>query len=421
MPHTPQSAFVRLLQSITDARNIAPGDRVGVRPHVIIMGPRDGLAALKHFRLAGGDKVANPERFALFSDDNLPAPDETAANQRKQLHEAARQAGLKVRPGAGCEVATVLEERLIVPGELAASNLPEVGLLGGIGAGGLRATVRDVAELMTGAELMVSVPETTRVNLTGQRLQFVGGRDVFWGMIRELDRVKVVGRVIEIGGPALANMSLRNRMALAAQPGQASAVACFCVPDREGVQELNRRIQRPYTTIEPEKGAGYVYSAEFDVARAQLSLLPAGGFDDWRTVGESAGDAVTHVILGGQGSLGIEDIRQAVEIIKQRRLNANVRCDVIPNSREVYRRALEEDCIEHLLDAGARLHPPGTSPASLAENGALVTCVTTPPGCVRGSVVTGATAACAGAVIHPERLDAQPQRDSKLSSRRPKT
>ncbi|MCA8945112.1 MAG: hypothetical protein KDB29_02690 [Planctomycetes bacterium] len=49
MPHTPQTAVTRLLQSVTDSRNIVPGDRIEVRPQLIVLGPRDGLAALKAF------------------------------------------------------------------------------------------------------------------------------------------------------------------------------------------------------------------------------------------------------------------------------------------------------------------------------------------------------------------------------------
>lgn len=415
MPHTPQTAFVRLLQSVTDARNIAPGDRIEVTPHVVILGPRDGLAALKAFRLAGGETVVDPERFILFSDDNLPAPDAASANQRKQLHEAAKQAGLSLIPGAGCELATVIEEALVVPGELAVSNLPEVSLLGGIGAGGVRVTVRDIAALMAGDKLQLTVPEAVRANLAGQRQEFVGGRDVFWYLLRELDRERIVGRVVEVGGAGLASMDLHERMALASQCGHAGPLAVFCVPDRAGVQELNRHIKRPYATVEPEKAAGYAHSADVDVAHAQLSLVPAGGPDEWRTAGEASGDPVKHVVLSG---LSLTGIRVAGEIIKQRRLNPGVRCELVPASRADYARAVEEDWIGHLLDADVKVHPPGTRVGSLAREGSLLTSLVAPRGCARTGVVEAATAACAGAIIHPERLDALPQRDSKLSGRR---
>jgi 3-isopropylmalate/(R)-2-methylmalate dehydratase large subunit len=187
------------------------------------------------------------------------------------------------------------------------------------------------------------------------------------------------------------------------------------VPDRAGVQELNQRIQRPYTTIEPEKGAAYAHSAEVDVAHAQLSLVPASGPDDWCTVGEASGDPVRQVVFGGAS---IEDIRAAGEIIKQRRLAPKLRCELVPDTRSTYELALDEDWIGHLIDAGVSVHPPGTPMDSLAGPGALLTTLSAPNGCLRTGVIEAAIAACAGAIIHPERLDAMPQRDSKLSGRR---
>ncbi|MBZ0137678.1 MAG: hypothetical protein K8I27_15035 [Planctomycetes bacterium] len=430
MPHTPQTAVVRLLQSVTDARNIVAGDRIEAQPQLVVMGPQDGLAALKAYLLAGGEEIKHPDRVVLFTDDNLPAPDAAAAARRKQLHEAAAQAGIKrVIPAAGCEVAHVLEQSLVVPGELAVSGLPEIHQLGGIGALGLRVTARDLAGLLAGKSLALTVPQAVRVDLTslrpetgfgaqaGQRQSLVSGRDVFFTLRREVSRDRLVGRALEIGG--LGGFTLNERMALAAQASHAGVFGVFCLPDREGVAELNKRIARPYTTLEPEKDASYAYTAQLDLGHAQLTVL-GDSADEWQTVGELSGEPVKRVIIGGRGSCGLESVRKVVDIIKLRRLNPSVECHLIPDTREVYRAALRQDLISQLVDSGVSVHPPGTSPESLGATGALLTTVVAPKGCHRGGVVIAATAACAGAIMHPERLDAAPQRDSKLSGRSPR-
>lgn len=418
MPHTPQTAIVRLLQSVTDARNIAPGDRIEVRPHLVVMGPRDGLAALKAYLLAGGEEIKHPESVVLFTDDNLPAPDAETAAKRKQLREAAAQAGIKrVIPAAGCEFAHVLEQALVVPGELAVSGLPEIHQLGGIGALGLRVTSRDLAGLLAGNGLSLTVPQAVRVNLTGQRQPPVSGRDVFFTLRREVSRDRLVGRALEIGG--LGGFALFERMALATQGAHAGVFGVFCLPDREGVAELNKRIARPYTTIEPEKDAGYAHTAQLDLGHAQLTVVPDSA-DDWQTIGELSGESVSRVVIGGRGSCGIEAMRKAVDIVKLRRLNPNVEYHLVPDTREIYRTAVREDLISQLVDSGVKVHAPGTPPERLAGEGALLTTVTAPESSRRAGVVVAATAACAAAIIHPERLDAAPQRDSKLSGRRPK-
>ncbi|MCA8916343.1 MAG: hypothetical protein KDB90_13115 [Planctomycetes bacterium] len=421
MPHTPQTAVARLLQSVTDARNIAPGDRIGVQPHLIVLGPADGLAALKAFRLAGGEKIANPSRVVLFTDDNLPTAEAAAANRRKQLIDAATQAGVtRIIAGAGCELAHCLDNAWVVPGELAVSNLAEVHLLGGIGALGLRVTVRDLALLLAGRPLSVTVPQSVRADLTGQRQALVSGRDVFFTLRRELGRDRLLGRALEISGEGLTTLALHERIGLCAQAAHGGVAGVMCLADRPGVAELNKRISRPYTTIEPEKEAAYSHRAAIDLAHAQISVVPPEGPDQWRTIGESSGEPVCRVVIGGQSSCGHEALKVAAEIIKLRRKSPQVECAIVPDSREVYEAALGHDLIGQLIEGGVQVYPPGTSTGALCGDGALVTTVTAPGNCWRAGVVAAATAACSGAIVHPERLDQQPQRDSKLSGRRPK-
>jgi hypothetical protein len=114
-------------------------------------------------------------------------------------------------------------------------------------------------------------------------------------------------------------------------------------------------------------------------------------------------------------------MRLTAEIVRQRKLG-RARCVVVPDTRAVYAAALDEGIVQHLVDAGVEVHAPGTSAAGLVlpMQRAMFTTVTAPAGGWRAGIVAAATAACAGAVMHPDRLDAQPQRDSKLSARRPK-
>jgi len=418
MPHTPQTAITRLIQSVTDARNIVAGDRVELRPHLVVLGPRDGLEALKAFRIAGGARVVEPARFVLFSDDNLPAADAAAAARRKQLHEAASQAGItRVIAAAGCEIAHVLQQALAVPGEVAVSNLPDIHLLGGTGALGLRVTVRDLAALMAGRPLSVTVPHSVRVDLTGGRQPLVSGRDVFFALRREVTRDRLVGRALEVGGAGLETLHLAEREELCAQAGHAGLAAALCLPGQASVAELNRRLKRQYTAVEPAKDAVYSHRATLDLAHVQLSVVPPEGPDHWRTAGEAAGAPVRAVIIRG----AVEQLAQAAEIIKQRRIGAGVRCCMVPASAGDFAAALEQDVLATLIEAGVEVHPPGTSAAAiLREENGLVTGVVAPIGCWRAGVALAATAACAGAIQHPEALDAPPQRDSKLSARRAK-
>ncbi|MBX3473132.1 MAG: hypothetical protein KF754_01975 [Planctomycetes bacterium] len=404
MPHTPQTALVRLIQGITPARNIAPGDRVAVRPHVVLLTDHDAAQALD---VCGG-KVA-PGITALV------------ACRDSALQARAAAAGLRsIEPG--CELAALIDQALIVPGECAASTMPAIAALGGMGALGLRLTPRDLGRLLAGHVVDITVPGVTRLELAGARQAHVAGRDVFHALRRELRVDNLAGCALEISGPGLAGLALFERAGLCSLASQAGLFAAFCTVDRAAVAALNADIQRPYAALEPEKGAAWLRSATLDLAHAVVTATPPEGVDAARGIAEFHGERIDQVIIGGDYSCGIEVLRHLAAAVKQRKLHTGMVCDVVPDSPRVAQQAAMHDLLETLADHGVKLHPAGTPPATLLQpdRKAVLTTISAPAGVWRVGPFAAAIVACAGMLAHPERIDAQPQRDSKLSGRRPK-
>lgn len=404
MPHAPQTALVRLVQGITGARNIAPGDRVAVRPHVVLLTDQDASQALD----ACSGKIA-PGITAL------------AACREATLADRAAKAGLRaIEPG--CELATLIDQALVVPGECAAAGLNAIHALGGIGALGLRLTPKDLGALLAGAAVEITVPAAMRVELTGQREPHVAGRDVFHALRRELRADKLAGHALELAGPGLLGLKLFERIGLCSLASQAGLFAAFCGVDRAAITELNAAIKRPYVALEPEKGAAWAHSATLDLGHAVVTATPPQGPDAARGIAEFHGQAISHVVIGGDHSCGIEVLRHAAGVIKQRKLAPGMDCHIVPDSARVLEQARHEDLVETLTDLGVTVHPPGTPAGTLArlEGGTAVTTIAAPEGCWRIGPFAAPLVACAGQLAHPERLDNQPQRDSKLSGRRPK-
>lgn len=395
-----------MLQTIAGSREIAPGDRVALSPHFVLLTAHDG-AALDVLE-SRGRKVTAPQRIALAGGDEA-------------LVARARAAGITRFLTGGCELAELLEQALVVSGECAASSLPEIHALGGVGALGLRLPAADLGALLAETSIEVTVPEVIRLDLAGTRQPQIGGRDVFWTLRRELGPATLVGRAIEITGPGLATLKLHERQSLCSLAAHAGLFAALCLADKAGVAELNAAIQRPYTTVESEKGAVWHQVASLDLAHAQTCVL-APNSSQARPVAEFQGERIEQVVVGGQGSGSLEALRMLAETIKMRRLAPYMRCGVIPNSKLVCKQAEAEDLLNTLQDAGAVVHAPGTTPDQLIQPDfkTLLTTVAAPPGCWRAGPMAAAAAAVAGALTHPERLDAPNQRDSKHSTRTPR-
>lgn len=402
MPHAPQTALVRLIQGITASRNILPGDRVPVRPQVLLLTDLDANTALD----ACGGKVA-------------PGINALAACRDKALADRAVKAGLAlIEPG--CEVAALIEGALIVPGECAVAGLPVIHALGGIGALGLRVTPRDLGQLLAGGTIDITVPQVVRAELAGSRQPHVAGRDVFHLIRRELRVERLAGNALEISGTGLGTLRLFERIGLCSLACQAGLFAAFCQPDRTVVAELNAAIKRPYTTLEAEKGAAWAHNAAIDLSHAVVTATPPQGPDHARGITEFHGESAGQVVIGGDHSCGIEVVRHAWHALKENRLHAGLVCDLIPDSAATLAQAHQEDMVETLTDLGVTIHPPGTPSDSVLRPGgkSVQTTIAAAPGAWRVGPFAAVTVACAGTLAHPERLHEQPQRDSKLSGRR---
>ena len=62
---------------------------------------------------------------------------------------------------------------------------------------------------------------------------------------------------------------------------------------------------------------------------------------------------IDQVVIGSCTNGRIQDIRQAAEILKGRKVAKNVRCIVIPATQSIYLQAMREGLLEIFIEAGA--------------------------------------------------------------------
>jgi 3-isopropylmalate/(R)-2-methylmalate dehydratase large subunit len=128
---------------------------------------------------------------------------------------------------------------------------------------------------------------------------------------------------------------------------------------------------------------------------------------------------IDQVVIGSCTNGRIEDLRQAAEVLRGRKVAAGVRCIVIPATPRVYREALREGLFEVFLDAGAVISTPTCGPCLGGHMGILARgerCVSTTnrnfvgrmghrtSGVILASPATAAASAVAGRVAGPAEV-----------------
>ena len=68
--------------------------------------------------------------------------------------------------------------------------------------------------------------------------------------------------------------------------------------------------------------------------------------------------AIDQVVVGSCTNGRLEDLREAAEVIKGRKVNPNVRMIVIPATQQIYKQAMKEKLLDIFIDAEAVVSTP---------------------------------------------------------------
>jgi homoaconitase/3-isopropylmalate dehydratase large subunit len=125
------------------------------------------------------------------------------------------------------------------------------------------------------------------------------------------------------------------------------------------------------TVILPDADAVYAETLEIDVAKIEPLVAAPHSVDLVKTVAESTAVKADQVLIGTCTNGRIEDIRQAAEILKGRKVAKGTRLLVLPASSEVYIQAADEGLLKIFVQAGGIVLNPGCGPCLGAHQGIM--------------------------------------------------
>jgi methanogen homoaconitase large subunit len=110
---------------------------------------------------------------------------------------------------------------------------------------------------------------------------------------------------------------------------------------------------------------------EIDLAMLEPQIAVPHAVDHVVDLPETEGTPVSVVFLGTCTNGRYEDLRQAADILRGRRVSPRVRLLVVPASSRDMARAAADGTLAALLEAGAALSTPGCGPCMGRHQGAL--------------------------------------------------
>lgn len=309
----------------------------------------------------GASIVFDPDRIVLVIDHCGPSPSEGAANLQKGMFTFARQTGARIfGPGEGVSHVLLPEQRFVGPGMLVLGSDSHTITYGAVNCVGLGMGSTDIAVAMRTGRAWVRLPETVRVDLTGQLRPGVSGKDLALWLVKLLGVDGATYCSLEIAGEGLAGLTTDARLTVANMAIEAGA-KCTLMPCDAVCRSFVGEAAAANAVPLPSDAR---FLARYEICLDEVEPLVAPPHDLTRicAIDSFVGTAIDMAFIGTCTNGRLDDLRVAARVLKGRKVGPGLRLVVSPGSREIYLHAIREGLIDVFIEAGAIVTPPGCGP-----------------------------------------------------------
>ncbi|TPQ49597.1 3-isopropylmalate dehydratase [Prosthecomicrobium hirschii] len=340
--------------------SVRAGDEVLAKPDYVIAYDFPGYTDVYFKSMKedfGIERVAEPDRFAIFIDHMVPA----TSPKEEELHIITRtwcaenNVPLFERKGIGHQVAA--EVGYAVPGAFVVHFDGHISQLGTFGtlAMGIR---RNILEAFVRERISIRVPHTVRVDLEGELQPGVMARDVFHHLVRVLGPSSCRFQVLELGGSGLSQLSTEGLQTVTGLAMFTGAITAIVNPDETRLAYALPRARKALDPVWSDPDADYAARHTIDLSVIEPVIVIPPTPANTRDLKDYLGLEVQVGYLGSCASGRLEDLRVAAKILAGRQVAPGFQLNVIPTSQEIMAAAANEGLIGTLVAAGAFVSSP---------------------------------------------------------------
>jgi len=360
--------------------------------------------AFDSLRLAGR-KVKHPEMTLATVDHGVPTSnrllgikDPLSKIQIEALENNCKEFGVTLfginDPRQGIVHVIGPEQGITQPGMTIVCGDSHTATHGAFGALAFGIGTSEVEHVLATQTLAMEKPKTMKVEVIGDVSEGVGPKDIILGIIRKIGTGGGAGHVIEYAGDVIQNMSMENRMTICNMSIEGGARAGMIAPDEITFNYLKEKNYAPKGSDWDDAVTEWenLYSdedAEFDkvVTINADELEPSISWgtnpsqvifvndsiphpDDFNEESEkeaasraleymdlNPGEKISEiqldrVFIGSCTNGRIEDLREAAEVVKGKKVSETIGAMIVPGSTLVKKQAEEEGLDKIFIEAG---------------------------------------------------------------------
>lgn len=369
----PSTIVEKILAHASGKKTVSPGDKVWANIDLVAMRDFGGPnVVLKYEQEFGDAPVFDPDKIAITFDLHIPPRQIKEANNQKICREFAKEKKVHlfdINNGIGQH--TLLEHGLVKPYDVIIGTDSHMNLLGVAEAFSTGVGITDIVAAMRYGKLWYRVPETIKINVSGELKEFVTPKDVILHIIKHLGTDGLSYKAVEFEGDTIENLGVDGRITLLSMVTEMDGKIGFIKPNKKVIDFLSKRTSEEIKPVGSDEDAEYLDVFEFDVSNLEPQVACPHSPDNVKNVREVEDTVVNQVFIGSCTNGRLEDLRVAARILKGKRVHKDCRLIVTPATAEVAQKALEEGITQVLLKAGAVVTNPSCALCTIGHPGVL--------------------------------------------------
>ncbi|MGI6088700.1 MAG: 3-isopropylmalate dehydratase large subunit [Bilifractor porci] len=344
---------------------VEPGQLIEAKLDLVLGNDITTPVAIHEMERFKKQQVFDRDKIALVMDHFIPNKDIKSAEHCKQVREFSHKYDITNYFDVGqmgIEHALLPEKGLVVAGDVVIGADSHTCTYGALGAFSTGVGSTDMAAGMATGKAWFKVPSAIKVVLTGKPGKWVSGKDVILHLIGEIGVDGALYKSLEFTGDGVASLSMDDRLTIANMAIEAGGKNGIFPVDEKTVSYLKEHSSRPYQVFEADADASYERTVTIDLSELKPTVSFPHLPENTKTIDEVGEIPIDQVVIGSCTNGRIQDLREAAEILKGRKVARDLRCIVIPATQKIYLQALEEGLIRTFIESGAVVSTPTCGP-----------------------------------------------------------
>jgi len=373
---------------------VLSGDYIMIQPAYVMTHDNTG-AVIPKFKSIGATNLFNPRQVVHTLDHNVQDKSDKNLEKYRKIEAFSKKMGADFYPaGRGIGHQIMCEEGYAFPGTMVVASDSHSNMYGGLGCLGTPIVRTDAAAIWATGKTWWKVPPIAKVKFTGELRKGVTGKDLIIALCGYFNHDEVLNHAIEFVGEGVKHLSLDERLTIANMTTEWGALAGVFPIDEVTIEWLRIRdsfiqqrglegvpsdedgnakhprinegkiLELEKNIIKGDEDAFYSKEILVDLSSIEPYVSGPNSVKVMNTVSElkKQNIKVDKAYLVSCVNSRLDDIKEAAEIVKGKKVANGVEFYIAAASSEVQSEAEKKGYWQTLLEAGAKPLPPGCGP-----------------------------------------------------------